>query len=292
MGTIVGAALVSHHPGLFRPKADRLALGNGKDSDLIPGYERVRSRIDAATPDTLIIFDTHWFTTQRHLVAGAARYQGSYTSGELPWILSDIAYDYPGAPELAAKIQKIGDASGVACYNATEPGLDPEYGTVNLLGPLWRGEKVLRVGICQNARPHHFLEMGEVIRKAIDQTEGRFMLIASGAMSHRMVDMDFIPKNPNVWHMDNISNPEFMKLDFEILELWTKGDHASVIERYPELRAASYEGFGGHYMQMVGALGGKTCTAKAERLSDYEVAMGTANLHVWFSVNEQKRVGQ
>ena len=42
MGEIVGAAIVSHHPGIMRPKADRLKLGDGNDTDLIPGFGRVR----------------------------------------------------------------------------------------------------------------------------------------------------------------------------------------------------------------------------------------------------------
>lgn len=154
MGQIVGAAIVSHHPGLFRPKEDRIALGNGRDSDLVPGFERVRRKMDQARPDTLVIFDTHWFTTQRHICAGADRYHGIYTSDELPWILQGIGYDFPGAPELGRKVAEVADRRNVAAFNATDPGIHPEYPTVNLLEPLWRGEKVLRIGICQNARPH------------------------------------------------------------------------------------------------------------------------------------------
>lgn len=284
MGTIVGAAIVSHHPGLFRPKPDRVALGNGRDSDLIAGFGRLRQRMDAVQPDTLVIFDTHWFTTQRHICAGAERYAGTYTSDELPWILHGIEYDYQGSPELARRIEEIAAARNVPAFNATDPNIHPEYPTVNLLEPLRRGERILRVGICQNARPPHFLAMGSVIREAIDATEGRVVLLASGAMSHRMIDLDFVPRNPCNWHPDNISDPKHVVLDHEIMDLWSQGRHATVIDRYPELRAAAYEGFGGHYLQMVGALGGRDCTARGERLSDYENALGTGNVHIWFDV--------
>ncbi len=37
MGQIVGAAVVSHHPGLVQPKEVRVQRGNGRDSDLIEG---------------------------------------------------------------------------------------------------------------------------------------------------------------------------------------------------------------------------------------------------------------
>lgn len=61
-----------------------------------------------------------------------------------------------------------------------------------------------------------------------------------------------------------------------------------MIQRHPELRAAAYEGLGGHYLQMVGALGGSRCTARGIALSDYENAMGTGNIHIWFDVLKQE----
>ena len=63
MAQIVGAALVSHHPGLMQDDAFRIKMGDGADSDLIAGYQRLRDRIDAMRPDTFVLFDTHWFTT-------------------------------------------------------------------------------------------------------------------------------------------------------------------------------------------------------------------------------------
>jgi len=103
-----------------------------------------------------------------------------------------------------------------------------------------------------------------------------------------MVDLDFQPRHPRWWHPDNITDPKHVQLDHEVMDAWSRGDHASVIDRYPELRAAAYEGLGGHYLQMVGAMGGHLCTAKAERLSEYENAMGTGNVHIWFNVSSQE----
>lgn len=287
MGHIVGAAVVSHHPGLFRPQADRIEMGNGRDSDLVAGYGRVRERMDAAKPDTLIIFDTHWFTSGRHVVAGAAHYRGIYTSNEMPWILHDIPFDYDGAPELAAEIALVAAERGVPAENATNRHLTPEYPTVNLLAPLWRGERVLSIGICQNARANHFLAMGQVIGEAIRKTETRAILLASGALSHRMVDLDFLARNPRWWDPENISDPKHVTLDHEVMASWSSGDHASVIDRYPELRAAAYEGLGGHYLQMVGALGGRDCRVPGKQLTEYENAMGTGNVHIWFDTQSE-----
>lgn len=289
MGHIVGAAVVSHHPGIFRPAEDRIQMGNGRDTDLVEGFKRLRKKIDGTGADTLLIFDTHWFTSGRHVIAGGSHYRGIYTSNEMPWVLHDIAYDYPGAPSLAAQIAAIGARKGVPVENTTNPHIRPEYPTINLLGPLWRGERVLSVGICQNASAHHFLAMGEVIGEAIANGDGKVVLLAAGALSHRMVDLDFQLRNPRTWHPDNISDPKHAQLDHEVMDAWSQGKHAQVIQRYPELRAAAYEGLGGHYLQMVGAMGGDLCTARGERLSEYENAMGTGNVHIWFDVQSQEK---
>ena len=107
MGHIVGAAIVSHHPGLMQCEEFRVLQGAGSDSDLIPGYARVRRRIEAAKPDVVMIFDSHWFTTGYHLVDGGARYEGTYISDEMPWYLHGVPYSYRGHPELAVAIEAV-----------------------------------------------------------------------------------------------------------------------------------------------------------------------------------------
>jgi len=37
-------------------------------------------------------------------------------------------------------------------------------------------------------------------------------------------------------------------------------------------------------VQMVGALGGRTCRARATPCSEYENAAGTGNIHLWFDL--------
>jgi len=284
MGQIVGAAVVSHHPGLVQPKEIRVQRGNGRDSDLIEGFERVRAKIDAVKPDTFVLFDTHWLTTSLHLVAGAAHYKGSYTSDELPFSMTRFPYDHAGAPALAVEVEKVAREKKVAARNVVEETLPLHYPTLNVIHYLGRGEKVLSVGTCQTARFKHFLEMGEVVGEAIRRSDARVVLLASGAMSHKFYDLDHVPPNPRVWHPDNVSEPKNRALDMEVLELWKQGRHDIVLDRFPELEAAKYEGRGAHYAQMMGALGGRDCRARGTQLSEYENAAGTGNVHVWFDV--------
>lgn len=284
MGQIVGAAIVSHHPGLVQPKEIRIQRGNGRDSDLIEGFDRVRARIDEVKPDTFVLFDTHWLTTSLHLVAGAPHYKGSYTSDELPFAMTRFPYDHAGAPALAAAVEKVAQEKKVAARNVVEESLPLHYPTLNVIHYLGRGEKVLSVGTCQTAKLKHFLQMGEVVGEAIRRSDVRVVLLASGAMSHKFYDLDHVPPNPRVWHPDNVSEPKNRALDMEVLELWKQGRHDTVLDRFPELEAAKYEGHGAHYAQMMGALGGRNCRARGTQLSEYENAAGTGNVHVWFDL--------
>ena len=117
-GKIVGAALVSHHPGLMQCEEFRRLMGAGEDSDLIAGYARLRQRIEAARPDVVVIFDSHWFTTGYHLVDGGTHYRGTYISDEMPWYLHGVPYDYRGHPALASLVETVSRERGG--YNRAE----------------------------------------------------------------------------------------------------------------------------------------------------------------------------
>ena len=109
MGQIVGAALVSHVPPIVLPAEERLELNNGVDFSLVDGLHRLRAeQLDRVRPDTIIVFDTHWYTTFEHIVTAHARRSGRYTSDELPRGNPAMPYDLPGDPELAARDRGAG----------------------------------------------------------------------------------------------------------------------------------------------------------------------------------------
>lgn len=284
MGKIVGAAIVSHHPGIMRPQADRLKLGNGHDTDLVPGFARIRQKIDALDADTFVVFDTHWISTAMNLVAGQAHYKGIYTSDELPHVLSGVAYDYPGAPELAARVQQIADQKNFPAFNATDPHMANHYATLNVLSHLRQSEKVMSVSACQNGSLNNYLEMGAIIGQAIADVDGRVVLLASGALSHAFTKIDEPFRNANFFDAENVFSEENKALDHQVIDLFKAGRHDQVLERYPELQTARYEGWGSHYFQMVGALGGRDCRLTGTPMSEYENARGTGNIHIWFDV--------
>lgn len=286
MGEIVGAAIVSHHPGLFQTDAFRIEMGAGADSDLITGFDRIRTRIDAVEPDVLVILDTHWFTTGFHLIDGGTHYSGTYVSDEMPWYLHGRRYDYPGSPGLAELVEATAKEQGVAAMNIVEPNLPRHYATINVVEKLRRNEAILTLGTCQTAKTHHFLEMGAALGEAIRRSDKRVVLLASGALSHKFNDLDWVQKNPRIYHHDNVSDPKNVESDREAIGLLMQGRHDVILDRFAQYRAMPWEGFGGHYLQMIGALGGKACAAPGTPLSEYENARGTGNIHIWFEVGQ------
>jgi len=263
----------------------RVNDGAGRDSDLIAGFERLRAKIEAVNPDTIIIFDSHWFTTGYHLLDGRAHHQGIYTSVEMPWYLNGLAYDYWGDPELARLCQQVGEERDVLVMSIEDPHLPHEYATLNLVTKLHLDKPFVTVGNCQNCQSHHFLESGSVVGEAIRRSGKRVVLLASGALSHKFNEIDWVRKSPRIFDAMNVSSEANMASDAEAVELFKQGRHDVIIERFPSVyRKIPWEGLGGHYLQMVGAMGGAECRAKGTPLSEYENARGTGNIHIWFEV--------
>ncbi len=287
MGKIVGAALVSHHPGLMQCEEFRRAMGAGQDSDLIAGYARLRERIAAARPDVVLVFDSHWFTTGYHLVDGGDRYHGMYVSDEMPWYLHGVPYDYRGLPALALQIEAVSRERGGYNRAICHPELGRQYATINLVKQLrleHAGLPVVSASSCQNCDWPHFLQSGEAIGEAIRRSDWRVLLLASGALSHKFNNIDWQPKHPRIFHESNVSRPEHIESDKRAIGLMAEGRHDQILERWQdEYRTLPWEAFGAHYLQMLGAMGGAACRAKGEPLSAYENARGTGNIHLWFS---------
>jgi len=296
MGQIVGAAVVSHHPGLMQCEEFRRAMGNGEDSDLIAGYARLRSKIEAVAPDLIVLFDSHWFTTGYHLIDGGTRYSGTYISDEMPWYLHGVPYDYHGDPEFAVAVETVGREMNVQSRAVLHPGLERQYPTINLVKQLrleLSGIPVVSVSSCQNCRAEHFLQSGQVIGETVARGNKRVVLLASGALSHKFNDIDWKPNHPRIFHESNVSRPENIASDKAAIELMKQGRHDVIIERWDtDYRRIPWEAFGAHYLQMVGAMGGKECHAKGEVLSAYENARGTGNVHVWFDTQPHLAVRQ
>ncbi|MGH8914678.1 MAG: catechol 1,2-dioxygenase [Acidimicrobiia bacterium] len=282
MGEIVGAGLLSHAPTIMFDKATRLEINEGREISLVPGLTRLRSEVlDRLRPDTIIIIDSHWFSTVEHLLAAHARRKGIFTSSELPRGMAQIQYDFPGDPELAKLAAALGDELGTPTHASEDDHLPVYYATLNLLHYLHQDEKVVSVSVVQTGETDDFMTMGEAIAEAVARLDRRAVVLASGGMSHTFWPLKQIAKH-EASDPVHIITPEARAADEERLEWMKAGDHARVVDTMDSYFEHSPEGAFGHYLMMLGAIGGRRCTAPGELFSEYENATGTGQVHVWF----------
>ena len=100
MGEVVGAGLLAHVPTIMLPKEIRYELNQGKEISLVPGLEQLRRDFfETADYYTVVVLDSHWFTTVETVVTSQDRQAGLFTSEELPRGMCRLPYDWPGDPE-------------------------------------------------------------------------------------------------------------------------------------------------------------------------------------------------
>lgn len=282
MGEIVGAGLLAHVPTVMFSQEQRYEINEGKEISLVPGFNRLREEVlDELKPDTILVLDTHWFSTVEFLVTSHARREGRYTSEELPRGMCQVPYDLKGNPEFAELLAQRVEQHGVRCTACDDPFLPINYPTVNVAHYLNRGEEWLSMSICQTGRDHNFLAVGEGIADAIAASDRRVVLIASGAMSHIFWSLDELVEH-EASDPIHIATPEAREADYERLGWWREGRHDRVIDTMDDFRRHKPEAMFAHYLIMVAALGGRDCKAIGRQFSDYENATGTGQVHVWF----------
>jgi 3,4-dihydroxyphenylacetate 2,3-dioxygenase len=116
------------------------------------------------------------------------------------------------------------------------------------------------------------------------------VVLASGGMSHTFWPLKQISKH-EASDPIHIITPEARAADEERLEWMKAGDHARIVDTMEDYFDHAPEGGFGHYLMMLGAIGGRDCVARGELFSDYENATGTGQVHVWFDKPENGWTG-
>lgn len=286
MGEVVGAGIVSHVPTVMLPEETRREINEGKEITIVPGFHRLREEVlDVLKPDTVIVFDTHFASLLEFVITAHGRREGKFTSEELPRGMRQVPYDMKGNPELAHSIAAEIEALGTRATPIDDPCLPVHYGTVNVAHYLNRGEEWLSIGMVMTAQTEDYLIAGQGIAAAIEKSDRRVVLLASGSMSHTFYPMKEL-LNHEASDPKHIFTPEARAADMERIDWFYEGNHASVIDTMDEYYQYKPEGRFGHYLMMAAALGGRDCKAKGRLFSDYENSVGTSQVHVWFDKPE------
>ncbi|GAC1427717.1 MAG: 3,4-dihydroxyphenylacetate 2,3-dioxygenase [Candidatus Velthaea sp.] len=285
---IVAGLFSTHVPRLMilDPEARRTYMG-ANVTTFYDALETIRrERIAPLDFETFVVIDTHWHSTLEFVLNAHDRHAGVYTSDEIPWMINEYDYDYPGDPELAALIVEEAVRAGVPAQASAHRGLPMHYGTLNPMhyynpGPAKR--RVLPISVCDTAEVGPNLRFGAALAAAIERSGRRTLVVASGGMSHRFWPLAVIRSHASADPKD-ISSPEARAWDERIMTSWRSGDHAAVLSDAEEFRrTCSPEGGFAHYLVLAGAFGGATWRTPGEQFGRYEAAIGTGQANFWFA---------
>mgnify|MGYP003349902618 CR=1 FL=1 len=197
MGEVVGAGFLSHVPTIMLPKETRLELNEGKEISLVPALEKLRKdKFDTLDYDTVIVFDSHWFTTVEFVVTSHKRRAGLFTAEELPRGMCRIPYEWKGDPELAEAIGAEAEGAGTWITPIDDEYLPLYYPSINLWSYLGKGNQDkswISLSVCQTGDTEDYLRVGRAIGRATVKNASRGLARNVDATSIGRLPMDSKP---------------------------------------------------------------------------------------------------
>ena len=205
MGEFVAAGLLSHVPTIMLPRETRLELNDGKEISLVPALEKLRKDVfETMDYDTVLVLDSHWFTTVEFVTTSHGRRAGLFTAEELPRGMCRIPYEWRGDPEFAHAIASHADDQGTWITANDDEYLPLYYPSINIWSYLGRGldKQWLSMSVCQTADTEDYLRVGRAIRQAIADVDRKVIVIATGSLSHTFYPLREIRTNSQVERSD------------------------------------------------------------------------------------------
>ncbi|MCI4665112.1 MAG: 3,4-dihydroxyphenylacetate 2,3-dioxygenase [Neomegalonema sp.] len=283
MGEIVLAAKCTHVPTMLMSEQEGPLKGARQSA--INGHLEIGRRAKALGVDTAIVCDTHWVINAGYHINANRRFQGLFTSNEFPQFIQNLPYDYQGAPELGDAIAKEASDRGVFTLSHQLDSLELEYGALVPMRFMSREHEMKVVSIAAWCTVHSHDEsrvIGEAIRAAVEASDQRVLLVASGSLSHKIwANKDYAANNGAF----TISSEFNRQMDLHVLEMWKRGDHATFLKMLEEYsRYCCGEGSMHDTAMLYGALGWDQYAGECEVLTEYFPSSGTGQTNVLFPV--------
>lgn len=283
MGEIVLAAKMTHVPTL--QMSEQEGPLKGKRQAAIDGHLEIARRAKELDVDTVVICDTHWLVNAGFHINANAKFEGLLTSSEFPQFIQDMPYSHRGNPALGDAIAAKATELGAYTLAHHLDSLDLEYGTLVPMSFMSRVHDMKVVSIAAFCTVHDHDEsriIGEAIRAAVEESDSRVLLVASGSLSHKIwSNKDYAPNNGTF----TISSKFNQAVDMMVLDMWKNGRHAEFLEILGEYADhCSGEGAMHDTAMLYGALGWDKYTGKCEIVTDYFPSSGTGQVNVLFPV--------
>jgi 3,4-dihydroxyphenylacetate 2,3-dioxygenase len=235
--------------------------------------------------DTAVVFDVHWLVNSGYHVNNGEHFSGVYTSNELPHFIKDMVYHYPGCPELGELIAEEANAAGVRTLSHNIPSLELEYGTLvpmrymHMDVPAAEKLKVISIAAwCAWHRLEDSFAFGAAVRRAIEKSDHKVLVLASGSLSHRFSDDREAEANIHNW------TREFDKqVDMHVVKLWREGRFKEFCAMLPDYAEHCFgEGKMHDTAMLLGLLGGPDYNKPVEVLTEPFGSSGTGQINAIF----------
>lgn len=280
MGEIVLAAKNTHVPSIWMDLTMEKFRGIRKNA--IDGLRELGRRAHAQGADTFVVLDVHWIVNQGFHVNAKARHEGTFTSHELPHMLSGMDYGYDGDPELAHALRDAVAGAGFAAMAHETPHLGCEYATLIPMHLMNEAADIRVVPVAANqfASIEEGRAMGAAMAEAIKASDRKVALLASGSLSHQ-----FWPNAVSQQGLTSVNTEFNRQVDLRVLDLWQEGQIPEFLAMLPEYAERCH---GECKMidtaMLFGALGWDDYQGKGELIGEYFGASGTGQANVDFSL--------
>ncbi len=283
MGELVLAAKMTHVPTMLMSEEDGPV--KGKRQAAIDGQLEIARRARKLGAATVVICDTHWVLNAGYHINANDRFEGLFTSNEFPQFIQNMPFKHEGNPELGDMIAKIATEKGVTTLAHHLDSLEVEYGTLVPMRFMSREHemKVVSIGAWCTSHSHEESRvLGQAIREAIEASDEKVLLVASGSLSHKIwANKDYAANNGTFTMSSEFNN----QMDQHVLEMWKAGDHAAFLRMLGEY--ASFccgEGSMHDTAMLYGALGWDGYTGNCEVVTPFFPSSGTGQTNVIFPV--------
>lgn len=283
MGELVLAAKMTHVPTM--QMSEQEGPIKGKRQPAIDGHLEIARCAKKAGVDTVVICDTHWLVNAGFHINASEKFEGLLTSSEFPQFIQNMPYSHAGNPALGNAIAEKASEMGVYTLAHQLDSLDLEYGTLVPMSFMSRVHDMKVVSIAAFCTSHDHDEsrvIGEAIRAAVEESDSKVLLVASGSLSHKIwSNKEYAPNNGTF----TISSEFNRQVDLMVLEMWKRGDHATFLKMLGDYAIhCSGEGSMHDTAMLYGALGWDNYSGKCEIVTDYFPSSGTGQVNVLFPV--------
>ena len=251
----VAAAFMVPHPPLIVPEVGR--GGEKQIEKTAVAYRRVAEEIADLKPETIVISSPHavMYRDYFHISPGREA-RGSFADFRAPDVRFTAEYD----AELRDVVCRLARERGLAA--GTEGERDPRLDH-GVMVPLYfirealKSFRLLRVGLSGLPYEDHYA-LGQIIRRAAEETGRRVVFVASGDLSHKLKasgPYGFAPEGP--------------KYDERVMDVCGRGAFGELMDFSEDFCDRAAECGHRSFLIMAGALDGMA--VEAEALSHHDV---------------------